>query len=88
MGNSHRSGTPGIQLYLQLEYPFYVSGQIMRGVVFLSTAENLVGCALYLTVEGTLKAMQESRSASGTKGVRSTVADTSGSTTSTSRSSC
>lgn len=52
MGNSHRSVTLSTQLHIQLEYPYYTSGQLMRGVVFLNTTENLVDAALYLTVEG------------------------------------
>jgi len=54
MGNTHRSRTLGIQIHLLLEHPYYTSGQIMRGVAFFDTVENLANCALYLTVEGSL----------------------------------
>jgi hypothetical protein len=67
MGNSYNHSNRHTQLIIQLDFPFYTSGQTLRGIIYLNTTEVLTASALYLSIEGIVYKTQVSRDLCGTK---------------------
>ena len=54
MGNTATTNNAFCEMYIETEFPFYNSGSVVRGVVFLNTTQQLINQALYLRIEGRL----------------------------------
>lgn len=54
MGNTAPTNNGICEMFIQTEFPFYNSGSIVRGVVFLNTRQQLCNQSLYLRIEGNL----------------------------------
>lgn len=52
MGNTEIKNNGFCDIYIETEFPFYNSGSVVRGVVFLNTAQQLYNQSLYLRIEG------------------------------------